>query len=205
MQAEAPLFSKCGHVGPYSQLLPFRAGRGGGMKRMALERDRQGLSRGFLESKLSRMQGRSTLPASAQGVGVQGPGPASWPGLFLAQAAWQRQQCMRVCERVCVSGRVSGCVERGTVRPWSLLPPIYQILVHHSLVSLFLCSLSICLDSPIPKEYSFPTRSFINFPTWKNSVTSWDGRERASFLWLQLFGRMRSGCEGKGLAHTLSL
>lgn len=90
-------------------------------------------------------------------------------------------------------------------RPWSLLPPIYQILVHHSLLYLFLCSLSICLDSPIPKEYSFPARSFVYFPTWKNSVTSWDGRERVSFLWLQLCGRMRSGCEGKGLAHTLSL
>lgn len=141
MQAEAPLFSKCVHVGPYSQLLPFGAGRGGGMKRMALERDRQGLSRGFLESTLSRMQGRSTLPASAQGVGVQGPGPASWPGLFLAQAAWQRQQCMRVCEQVCVSGRVSGCVERGTAHGHYYHPFTKYLFTTH-------CSISFCVLCP---------------------------------------------------------
>lgn len=44
LQADAPLFCKSGHVGPYSQLLPFGAESGGGLERMALGSQRWGLS-----------------------------------------------------------------------------------------------------------------------------------------------------------------
>lgn len=48
--------------------------------------------------------------------------------------------------------------------PWSLLPPIYKYLLFCSLLHLFLYSLSVCLDIPIPNEYLFPTRSVLYFP-----------------------------------------
>ena len=88
MQAGSPL-CKSGHVGPCSQLLPFGSvvggGGWGGHGRMAFGRPRRGLSRGEGPS----LSGDTVKHCAGLGsrVGVQGRGPASRPGLFLAQSS----------------------------------------------------------------------------------------------------------------------
>lgn len=100
---------------------------------------------------------------------------------------------MRVCEQVCVSGRVSICVE--TVTPHDhYYRPFTKYLFICSLLHLFLCSLSISLDIPLPKEYPLATRSVLHFPQMAPrtlagpphlkklcSLLEWDGE---SVLWL---------------------
>lgn len=70
---------------------------------------------------------------------------------------------MTVCEQVCVSGRVSMCVERVTARG-HYYHPFTKYLLICSLLHLFLCSLSISLDIPVPKEYPLATRSVLHSP-----------------------------------------
>lgn len=70
---------------------------------------------------------------------------------------------MRLCEQVCVSGRVSLCVETVTTRG-RYYHPFAKYLLVCSLLHLFSGSLSICLDIPVPKDYPLPTRSLLCFP-----------------------------------------
>ena len=62
---------------------------GGGKGRAWREWPWGARNEGFLGAGVlaGRGQGRSTVLAWAQGVGVQGPGPASRPGLFLAPSS----------------------------------------------------------------------------------------------------------------------